>query len=76
MASKICIFIVLFILSLPGYSQRDRVHLDLDKYSCRAGDTVYFKATVFKGAYPFSQSTNLYVQQYTDSGRLLQSQAG
>src|ERR1700722_428583 len=71
--------IILWSLFLFNYysafSQRERIHLDLDEYSCRAGDTIYFKATVFKGPLPVAKSTVLYVQLYTDSGVLLKQSA-
>lgn len=67
-----CIIIILIVWhSLDGYSQRERVHLDLDKYSCRAGDTIYFRGVVIKGMNP-SPSTNLYTSLYTEDGILLQ----
>jgi hypothetical protein len=63
---------VFFVYSITVVAQRERVHLDLDKYSCRAGDTIYFKGVVFKGTYPTSTSTNLYVALYSESGGLFQ----
>jgi hypothetical protein len=69
---QFCSVGLILLLSFTGFSQRERIHLDLDKYSCKAGDTVYFKGVIFKGTYPRSASTNLYIQLYTDSGKLLQ----
>jgi len=68
---RVFLLSLLLLHSHFTFSQRERVHLDLDKYSCRAGDTVYFKATVFKGQLPVAKSTILYVHLYTDSGILL-----
>jgi hypothetical protein len=51
--------ILLVFAALGGQSQRERVHLDLGKYSCRVGDTVYFKATIFKGPLPAAISTSI-----------------
>lgn len=59
------------LLSLDGFAQRERVHLDLDKYSCKAGDTIYIKGVVFKGTRP-SRSSNLYICLYREGGIPLQ----
>jgi hypothetical protein len=64
------LFCLLFFFM--GFGQRERIHVDFDKYSCRAGDTIYFKGVIFKGLYPTSVSTSLYVSLYTENGGLLQ----
>jgi hypothetical protein len=70
--SKIFLSTLLLLCGSCTYAQRERVWLDLDKYSCKAGDTVYFRAVIFKGSHPWSNSTNLYVHLYTDSGVLVE----
>jgi hypothetical protein len=71
--SRIFFFVLFFFFffALSGYSQSERVFLSLDKCSCRAGDTLYFKGYTFKGKYPTSPSTNLYVDLFSAHGKLL-----
>jgi hypothetical protein len=70
MSKPIC-FLIILLFAFNAYSQRERVHLDLDKYTCRAGDTVWFKASIFKGLHPTFLSTNMYVGLYTKNAVLL-----
>ncbi len=70
MPKPIC-FLIILSFAFNAYSQRERVHLDLDKYTCRAGDTVWFKAYVVRGSRPSSLSTNFYVGLYTKNAALL-----
>jgi hypothetical protein len=70
--SKIILCFVILGYSVSGYSQRERVHLDLDKYTCKAGDTIWFKGYVFQGPYPSAVSTNLYVEVFSGQGILVQ----
>lgn len=55
-------------------SNRERVYLHLDKNDCIAGDTIFWKAYVCDDLLPMSPSTNLYIDFYDDSSRLITSQ--
>ena len=60
------------LVSLNSFSQRERVHVDLTRYSCKAGDTIFLKGTVMKGPHLSSVSKNLCTELFTDNGTLLQ----
>jgi hypothetical protein len=64
----ICLFLISFY---TAYCQQEKVHLDFDKYTCHAGDTVRFKAVIAKSSTLSNLSTNLYVQLYTKKGTLV-----
>jgi hypothetical protein len=64
--------LIILFTSFTAYSQRERVYLDLDKYSCKAGDTVWFKGFIFQGTRPSELSTNLYVELLTGRGLLVE----
>lgn len=64
-------FFLCILACNKAISQQERIHLSLDKYSCRAGDTVWFKAYTFTGRYPTAISTNLYVELFTSRRKLL-----
>ncbi len=69
MQKSICLILVL--LALRGYSQRERIYVDIDKYTARPNDTLWIKAFVFKGMYPSRLSTNLYVRLYDEKACML-----
>ncbi len=70
--TKLLSSIVILLFAVKGFSQRESVYLDFDKYSCRAGDTVWFKGVIFKGLYPSIASTNLYVELISKEGVVFQ----
>ena len=61
----ICISLVVFNTC---YAQNERVYLQLDKYSCRNGDTIWFKGYIFNGPFLSALSTNIYVELFNDRG--------
>ena len=54
--------------------QRERVFLDLDTYTARSGQSVFFKAYITRGLALSQYSTNLYVNVYSKSGEQLSRQ--
>lgn len=54
------------------YYQMEHVYIHCDKYSCLAGDTIWFKGYIFAGAFPSTLSTNLYVDLFSDKGQSIQ----
>ena len=50
----------------------ESVHLHCDKYLVQSGDTIWWKAYLFDGLLPSRLSTNLYVELFSPTGRLLQ----
>jgi hypothetical protein len=70
--SKLSLSLIILFMSFTAYSQRERVHLDFDRYTCKSGDTMWFKAYIFQGPYPSSVSTDLYVDVFTGEGTLVQ----
>jgi hypothetical protein len=69
--NKSFFLLAFLLLAVRGYSQEERVYLQLDKYACSAGDTVWFKGVVVSGNQPSRISTNLYVELYSERGNLL-----
>ena len=49
----------------------ERVHLHCDKYVVPAGDTLWWKAYIFKNRLPSTISTNLYVELFSSEGHLV-----
>jgi hypothetical protein len=41
--SKLICWILLVVCTFHGYAKRERVHVDFDKYACKADDSIYFK---------------------------------
>lgn len=69
---KKTILFVLFIFFLfDAICQTESLHLHLDKTVCYPGDTVWYRAYVFNNTRPGSLSTNLYVELYNDTGKLI-----
>jgi len=67
--------LILLFLIMPwfsGLAQRERVHLDLNRYTCKAGDTVFLSGTILRGGRLTAVSKNLYIELYTENGTLLQ----
>ena len=64
---RLCKTLSFFLFFLPASAQ-ERVYLDLNAYSCKSGDTLWFKGTVTKDLKPSTISTNLYVEVCTKSG--------
>jgi hypothetical protein len=64
-------FFVFLILAISSYAQTERVYLQTDKYTGRPGDTLWFKAYIFRGKLPTRYSTNLYVDLFTEKGKRL-----
>lgn len=52
--------------------QPEKIHLHYDKQLVKPGETVWFKAYLLSGSQPIVRSTNLYVDIYSQSGKLLQ----
>jgi hypothetical protein len=52
-------------------AQIEKVYVDLDKYTCNQGDTVFFKGYITQGGVLSHTSTNLYVNVYSAKGQLL-----
>lgn len=52
--------------------QPEKIHLHYDKHWVKPGETVWFKAYLMTGSQPVSKSTNLYVDIYSQTGKLLQ----
>lgn len=52
--------------------QPEKLHLHYDKHLIKPGETVWFKAYLLSGTQPITKSTNLYVDFYSQSGKLLQ----
>lgn len=52
--------------------QPEKIYLHYDKHWAKPGETVWFKAYIMTGTQPVSKSTNLYVDVYGQSGKLLQ----
>lgn len=69
MQKTICL--ILLLSALKGHAQRERIFVDIDKYTARPGDTLWMKTFVFKGMYPSLLSTNLYVRLYDEKACLL-----
>jgi hypothetical protein len=64
--------LLLLLNSTAAYTQRERIHLDVNQYSFKAGDTVWFEAYILRGLGPSTLSTNLYVEIFTRQGILVQ----
>ena len=70
----IVIIFISVVCRLSVSAQMEKVYLDLDKYSCTLGDTVWFKAVITQSLALSNTSTNLYVNTYTKTGHLLSKQ--
>jgi hypothetical protein len=58
---------------LPGpHPARESVYIHCDKYIVQTGDSIWWKAYLFDGFQPSGLSTNLYVELFSPTGRLLQ----
>jgi hypothetical protein len=68
---RVLSLLLTIVIAAPSFAQRERVYLDMNKYSCVAGDTVFFKAYVFKGFYPSRSSSNLYINVFSESGQTI-----
>jgi hypothetical protein len=66
------VFYACFFFRVSG--QKERVFLDLDKYTARAGQGVFFKAYITRGLALSQFSTNLYVNVYSKGGEQLSQQ--
>lgn len=71
MAIRICCLLTVILLSATVYAQKERIYLQLDKYACQQGDTVWFKAYILRGRRLTTLSTNLYVEVLTSTGHAL-----
>jgi hypothetical protein len=69
--AKWCFLVIVLLFALNSFSQRERVHLDLNRYNFKAGDTIYLSGIVLKGNHLSALSKSLYAELYTEDGLLL-----
>jgi hypothetical protein len=65
-------FYTCFFFRVSG--QKERVFLDLDSYTARAGQGIFFKAYITRGLELSRYSSDLYVNVYSKSGEQLSQQ--
>jgi len=64
------IFLGLYFENANAQAQEE-VHIQCNQQTCLAGDTLWWKGYVIEGNQFSKSSTNLYVELFTDSGRMI-----